>query len=288
LRKFKIYREWELRKRQRVNSQIGLDIDAASTNSVNNMTTERDWPIQEIARLTGSTSRTLRHYGDIGLLAPSRIGANGYRYYDADALTRLQRILMLRELGLGLPAIAEVLRGTLDDADALAGHLRWLRQEKQRLDRQIRSVELTIAHKKRGTQIMAEEMFDGFDHTAHKEEVEERWGSEAYASGDRWWRALSAAEKAQFQGDEKTVQRDYAEAHASGALADSDEVLAITRRHFDLIVVGWQGRVPASEQFAGLGEMYVTDERFAANYGGPEGATFVRDAMAAFARRYLD
>ena len=30
---------------------------------------------------------------------------------------------------------------------------------------------------------MAEEMFDGFDHTQYKEEVEERWGKEAYAAG---------------------------------------------------------------------------------------------------------
>ena len=45
--------------------------------------------IQEVARLAGTTSRTLRHYGDIGLLAPSRVGANGYRWYDDDALVRL-------------------------------------------------------------------------------------------------------------------------------------------------------------------------------------------------------
>ena len=41
-----------------------------------------DWSIQEVARLAGATSRTLRHYGDVGLLPASRIGANGYRYYD--------------------------------------------------------------------------------------------------------------------------------------------------------------------------------------------------------------
>ncbi len=70
---------------------------------------EKDWSIQEIARLAGTTSRTLRHYDDIGLLPPSRIAPNGYRHYDAAALVRLQRILLLRELGLGLPQIAEVL-----------------------------------------------------------------------------------------------------------------------------------------------------------------------------------
>src|SRR5512144_187656 len=37
-----------------------------------------EWSIHEVARSAGTTSRTLRHYGEIGLLPPSRIGANGY------------------------------------------------------------------------------------------------------------------------------------------------------------------------------------------------------------------
>lgn len=102
------------------------------------------WSIRDIARLSGTTSRTLRHYDDIGLLPPSSIGANGYRYYDEAALTRLQRILMLRELGLGLPAIAEVLAGQTDDARALVAHLHWLEQERERVQRQIASVTTTI------------------------------------------------------------------------------------------------------------------------------------------------
>jgi len=82
-----------------------------------------EWSIQDLARAAGTTSRTLRHYGQLGLLPPSRIGANGYRYYDQDSLLRLQRILLLRELGLGLPVIAEVLAGEQDTAAALRTHL---------------------------------------------------------------------------------------------------------------------------------------------------------------------
>ena len=154
-----------------------------------------DWSIQDIARLSGTTSRTLRHYGDIGLLAPSRIGGNGYRYYDEAALARLQRILLLRELGLGLPAIGEVLEGQKDDAAALRTHLEWLERERERLARQISSVETTILTMEGGEQLMAENMFDGFDHTQYKDEVEERWGKDAYARSDAWWTSMSAAEK---------------------------------------------------------------------------------------------
>lgn len=136
-----------------------------------------DWPIHEVARLTGTTSRTLRHYGDVGLLLPSRVGANGYRYYDEKALSRLQRILLLRELGLGLPTIAQALDGQTEHAEALGAHLEWLRSERDRIDRQIVSVRTTIDRLKGDEQLMAEEMFDGFDHTQYKDEVEERWGT---------------------------------------------------------------------------------------------------------------
>jgi DNA-binding transcriptional MerR regulator len=246
-----------------------------------------EWSIQEIARVSGTTSRTLRHYDDIGLLPPTRIGSNGYRYYDEHALTRLQRILLLRELGLGLPAIAEVVDGHQANADALTNHLRWLRQEKERLDRQIRSVETTILKMEGGEQLMAEEMFDGFDHTQYREEVEERWGKEAYAAGDRWYGSLSAEQKNRFRQDQLDIQRDYAAALEAGKPADGDEVQAITQRHFDWISVGWRGTHPNAQQFVGLGEMYVADDRFGANYGGIEGARFVRDAMAAYAERKL-
>ncbi|TPW65908.1 MerR family transcriptional regulator, partial [Schumannella sp. 10F1B-5-1] len=73
------------------------------------------------------TSRTLRHYDDVGLVRPSGVGAGGIRIYDAAALVRLQRVLLLRELGLGLPAIAEVLDGQTDDVHALLAHREWLR-----------------------------------------------------------------------------------------------------------------------------------------------------------------
>jgi DNA-binding transcriptional MerR regulator len=251
-----------------------------------------DWSIQDIARLAGTTSRTLRHYDDVGLLAPSRIGSNGYRYYDEPALVRLQRILMLRDLGLGIPAIADVLAGQRDDGQALRAHLDWLQQERQRIDRQIASVENTIGSLEGGEQLMAENMFDGFDHTQYKEEVEQKWGAQAYADGDRWWRSLSKEEKSAWQERVSKLSADWADAATRGIAPDSVEAQELAKRHAD-----WLGSIPGTpgggtgapvkEYFVGLGEMYVADERFAANYGGVEGATFVRDAMRVYAERNL-
>ncbi|GAB3604704.1 TipAS antibiotic-recognition domain-containing protein [Conyzicola nivalis] len=250
-----------------------------------------DWSIQEVARLAGTTSRTLRHYGDVGLLAPSRTGDNGYRYYDQTALVRLQRILLLRQLGLGLPAIGEVLDGERDDASALLAHLEWLRSEQRRIADQISSVQSTIDKLKGGEQLMAEEMLNGFDHTQYKEEVVDRWGADAYASGDKWWRAKTGEEKAAFLAEQAALAAEWADAAARALDPAGTEAHELARRQY-----GWLSGIPGTpgypagptkEYFVGLGELYVSDERFGANYGGTEGAAFVRDAMTAYAEREL-
>ncbi|MEI5585397.1 MULTISPECIES: MerR family transcriptional regulator [unclassified Agromyces] len=251
-----------------------------------------DWSIQEVARLAGTTSRTLRHYDDIGLLEPARVGSNGYRYYDRAALVRLQRILLLRELGLGLPAISEVLDGQRDESRALAGHLEWLRQEQDRLARQVASVERTIEALEGGEQIMAKDMFDGFDHTQYRDEVEQRWGAEAYAQGDRWWRGMSDDERRAWKERTAALGRDWIAAAESGVAPDGAEAQELARRHVEWLtgVPGTPAAQPGGDvkgYVIGLGEMYVADERFAANYGGEAGAAFVRDALRAFAEANL-
>ncbi len=256
-------------------------------------TRKQEWSIQEIARIASTTSRTLRHYGEVGLVRPSRVGDNGYRYYDRDALVRLQRVLLLRELGLGIPAIAELLAGQTDDVVALETHLRWLTQEQERLARQRESVQKTIDELRGGEQIMAEQMFEGFDHTVHRDEVEQRWGRAAYDRGDSWWRSKTDAEKAEWKGAQAALQSEWAEV-ATQAHADpsGEAAQSLAHRQYDWLngIPGTPGHDtggPTKEYFVGLGELYVEDARFAAHYGGAENAAFVRDAMRVYAERKL-
>jgi DNA-binding transcriptional MerR regulator len=251
-----------------------------------------DWSIQDVARLAGTTSRTLRHYDEIGLLKPSRVGSNGYRYYDGAALLQLQRILLLRELGLGLPAIAEVFHQQTDPVKALDRHLEWLAQEQERLARQMASVRQTIETVKGGGDMVAEKMFDGFDHTQYKDEVEERWGKDSYAKSDAWWRGMGAAEQREWKSRAAKLGNDWIAAAGSGLSHAGPEAQDLARRH-----VAWLTSIPgtpAAEDggdvkgyVVGLTEMYVADARFAANYGGEQGAGFVRDALLAYAEKHL-
>jgi DNA-binding transcriptional MerR regulator len=245
-----------------------------------------EWSIQDIARLAGTTSRTLRYYGELGLLEPSRVGRNGYRFYDQDCLVRLQRILLLRELGLSLPTIAAVLQERRGTIAALRTHLELLEQERERIGRQIASVHTTIRKTERGEQFMAEEVLDGFDHTRYEQEVTERWGRDAYERGDRWWRSLSETERTAFQQQQLAIATAFAQAHTAGVPADSDEVQEIARRQVDWLSITMQ---PTKSYVIGLGEMYVADPRFTLNYDrhGAGTAAFVRDAMNIYAERNL-
>ncbi|WP_068403138.1 MerR family transcriptional regulator [Kribbia dieselivorans] len=249
-----------------------------------------EWSIQQIARLAGTTSRTLRHYDEIDLVRPSRIGSNGYRYYDRDALVRLQRVLLLRELGVGLSQIAEILDEERDEASALTTHLSLLRQEQDRLARQIAAVEHTINALTGSEDLMPENMFDGFDHTVHREEVEQRWGTVAYARSDTWWRGLSDAERRDWQGQVTRLNQDWvAAAQEPAADPESPRAQDLARRHAEWLasIPGTPAAEPGGDlagYVAGLAQMYVADERFAANYGGIHGASFVRDALLAHLR----
>lgn len=270
--------------------------------------------IQEVARAAGTTSRTLRHYDDIALVRPSRVGSNGYRYYDDRALVRLQRVLLLRGLGLGLDAIRRVL--SEQDATAVAGesaaasearilgeHLGALRQERERINAQIGAVERTIAALRRsasgatsrrseGEDLMTENMFEGFDHTRYRDEVEQRWGAEASARSDRWWRGLTAEERDAWQGRVERLSAEWSAASTRGSDPESHEAQALAHRHVEWLrgVPGTPAADPGGDlagYVLGLGDLYVADARFAANYGGEQGAAFVRDALAVYVEREL-
>ncbi|MDL4773856.1 MerR family transcriptional regulator [Actinomadura xylanilytica] len=75
--------------------------------------------IGDLARSTGVPVRTIRFYCDEGILE-SRRSEGGHRRFDASAVDRLNLVRSLRNLGMGLPAIAHVLTGERSVAEAVA------------------------------------------------------------------------------------------------------------------------------------------------------------------------
>jgi DNA-binding transcriptional MerR regulator len=113
--------------------------------------------IGEFSRLSRVSVRMLRHYDQLGLLTPSQTDPfTGYRYYSAEQLPRLNRIIALRDLGFSLEQIAGMLEGQLS-TDQLLGMLKLKRAEVEeqmkseqerlrRLEVRIRQVSASPAH----------------------------------------------------------------------------------------------------------------------------------------------
>lgn len=187
----------------------------------------------EVVRATGITSRTLRHYDHIRLLPPTSLGPGGLRYYDQRALVRLQRILLLRSLGMPLTDIERILDGDSDDLDALHEHRDRLLRERERIDTQMRSVTATIRALSEGESIMPQTMFDGFDHTQYDDEVHERWGAEAAARSNDWWSGLGAEGRQQFQQKLEDLNNAWDQVIASGVDPTSEPAQDVAGRHVD-------------------------------------------------------
>jgi len=60
------------------------------------------YTVNQLAKLAGVSVRTLHHYEEIGLLAPSERTRSGHRLYGPADVERLQKIVGLRQLGVPL------------------------------------------------------------------------------------------------------------------------------------------------------------------------------------------
>lgn len=249
------------------------------------------WSIAEVARMSNRTSRTLRHYDDIGLLEPAFVGENGYRYYERDQLLRLQRILLLRELGLGLPVIARILAGQQDTRTALRIHLEYLQREQDRLRRLQHTVERTLRQLDGGHVMSVEEYFEGFEHNQSEDEQEliRRFGEgardhiEESRQRTRGW-TKEDFRKAMAEWEEALGQvRDLMRAgHDPGDQEVQDHIAG----HHAWLSQFW---TPNRESYTGLARMYAEEPRFRAQFDAidPDLAPFFQEAMETYASRNL-
>ena len=246
------------------------------------------WSIGEVAQLSGVTSRTLRHYDAIGLLHPAGVGAGGRRHYDAPQLLRLQQILVLRELGLGLADVAEVLARTSGQGAVavLTQHHERLIAERERLDRLARTVARTITDIDRGGDMAADRIFEGFRHNPDEAEARERWGDEAVEEANRRVAAMTEVDGQRVQLTYSRVHAALAELRYAGVPVTDERVQAQIGEHYGIVALFW---TPDAAAYTGLGRMYVDDERFRANIGRGDDALveYQRDAMTVYAAQNL-
>jgi DNA-binding transcriptional MerR regulator len=248
------------------------------------------YSVGQVASFAGVTVRTLHHYDEIGLLCPSGRSHAGHRRYDDGDLDRLQQILFYRELGFPLDEVAAL----LDDPDAdPREHLRrqhsLLTARIARLQEMAAAVEQAMEAKKMGINLTPEERFEVFgdkDPEQYAEEAEQRWGgTAAYAESQRRAAGYSKDDWKRMQDEVADWGARYDALMTDGELPSGERAMDMAEEHRQHITKWFYECT--YEIHTGLGEMYVSDERFRAFYDATrEGlAAHLRDAILANAAR---
>ena len=238
--------------------------------------------VHEVAERTGVSIRTLHYYDEIGLLPPSNVTEAGYRLYTEKDLERLQTILFYRELQFPLKEICAILQSPVFERN-------------QALDDQIRLLEMRCEHiqnlitlarsiRTKGETELNFKPFDTKEMDAFAEEARQRWSqTDAYQE-------YAKRQKGKGADEQKEAGKGLMELLAAfGSMQDlppEDErvqqqvaqLQAYITEHFYTCI---------PEVLAGLGSMYVSDERMKARIdeaGGAGTAETASRAISAFVK----
>ena len=238
--------------------------------------------IKEFAEFTGVSVRTLHYYDEIGLLPPAFVdNATGYRFYDETSLLRMQEILFYRELDFSLKSIAEILSSPhYDKNKALTEQKHLLTLKKERLERLISAIDGAL----KGENIM--KAFDNSEFEKHKAEAKEKWGStEAYKEHAERTQNYSQQKWNSLAEGMDNIMAAFAACMARGEAPDSAEAQALVKTLQDHITGNYYHCT--NEILAGLGQMYVADERFRSNIDkhGDGTAAFISESIEVCCRK---
>ncbi|MFF2025577.1 MerR family transcriptional regulator [Streptomyces sp. NPDC058171] len=240
--------------------------------------------VGQVATRLGVTVRALHHWDEIGLARPSLRTAAGYRLYTAGDLERLHRIVVYREIGLGLDRI----RAVLDDSTAdVPGALRAQRtQVAERIDRLQHlsaGLDRMIDAHERGLLLTTEQQAELFGPRWNPDwpvEARRRYGDtpqwrqyaeRSAARGPQEWQAVADAVA--------DLDRALGEAMDAGVTPGSPRAHQLVDRHREVFA----SYFPLTRQMqVCLARRYEADPEFAAHYDG------VRPGLAAWFRRIVD
>jgi DNA-binding transcriptional MerR regulator len=238
------------------------------------------YTVKQLSDLANVSVRTLHYYDQIGLFEPSRVGENGYRYYDDAAVFRLQQILFFRELGLSLKDIKAVLdRPGFDRLAALRTHRKALQDRVARLNALIQTVDRTILHITDEVVMSKRQLFNGFskeDEERYAQEAREQYGAEEVDASYARWNSYDEQKKEQIMAEGQAIYTGAVAAMEHGpASPQAQQVMARWHQHMRYFYE------PSVERLRGLGQLYVEHPEFAANFRAlhPELSEFLREAI---------
>lgn len=272
--------------------RITIDLNAALRCIVLSGGGPMEYSVQQLAQMAGVSKRTLRYYDEIGILKPARINSSGYRIYGQPEVNQLQLILFYRELGVNLDQIKQIVTSSsFDGLKALKDHQQKLLEKRAQLDLLIANVENTIRAAEGRITMTDSEKFEGFkqklideNEQKHGQEIRAKYGDDQVNQSNQKIKNMTEAQYAEAEKLGKDVLETLKKAMAAGDPA-GDLAQKSADLHRQWISYFWGSY--SREAHAGVAQMYVDDERFAAYYDQcqPGAARFLRDAILIYTGR---
>lgn len=231
--------------------------------------------VKEISRLTGISVRTLHYYDEINLLKPTQITDAGYRLYDDTALERLHSILLFKELQFPLKEIKAILDNpNFDQQTALKEQISFLELQKKRLDKIISSARNMLM---KGAENMSFSAFDKTELEQYAEEAKQKWGhTDTY-------KEYAQRHSASSDKTEQLMQLFTEIGKIKHLPPGCKEAQKLIKELQNFITENYY--FCTDEILKGLGQMYISDERFKNNIdkaGGNGTAEFTAKAIKLF------
>lgn len=231
-----------------------------------------EYSIEELARLSGVSSRTLRYYHQQGLLLPQRVGANGYRYYGPKEVDCLQQILFFKRMGFSLAQIKVALAADNFDFVAVLGQQKvQLEAQREVLNQMLATVEQTIRYYKGEEKMTDEAKFAAFkeQQIADNEkkfgaEIRAKYGETTIDESNAKLRGMSLATYQEMQATEGKLMEQLQKFVAEDLAVTSEVAEEIYQLHRQWLTYSWPDYSLAAHQ--GLVAMYLSDERFQKYY----------------------
>ena len=254
-----------------------------------------EYTINNLSKLAGISTRTLRYYDEIDLLKPKRINSSGYRIYGEYEVDLLQQILFYKELDLPLEKIKSIIHGdNFNCIEALQEHKKNLIEKQKQIEVLLNNVNKTLNSLEGGEKMSDKEKFEGFKSEMIKEndirygeEIREKYGEEKVNDSYKKIANLSEEQWEKCQSISNEINKKLKEAMKTNN-PGSDLAMEVVKLHKKWL--GYFGTYPPIAHLS-LGQMYVDDERFTKYYdknSGAGAAEFLRMSIGEYYNATFD
>lgn len=136
------------------------------------------WYIKEFSKLSKVSVRSLRHYDNLGLLAPSVRLPNGYRLYSETDLLRLQQIIALKSFGFELSQVQALLEKEVDTLQHFCAQKQTLKSQITQLENANQTLDALILELENNRSICWDNIVQLIEDYSMSKETKMMWGSD--------------------------------------------------------------------------------------------------------------